>query len=289
MKQALYVLLGSLLLISQWSCDLINPEEPIPAYLRIEPFTLSTTASQGPNTENIKQGWLFVNGEFLGAYDLPAEVPVLAVGLSSIRIEAGIHDNGISTTPDIYPFYEPYEEEAELVPGETTVLSPSTRYLSRTKFAFIEDFEDGAVEHFTEAITGGVNLEVEQDMVRSGQFAGRFSLLDSLRPIVEIATAEEFSGLQGNGVFVYLEIDYLAEAPVFWGVAGERDAISGLERYIEPGFAPKAEWNKIYLNLSQDIFNSQLETYKIIMQALLREEDPDSANVYLDNIKLVHF
>jgi hypothetical protein len=288
-KPLLHFFTGGLLILSLWRCDLINPTEPTPAYLTINPFSLTTTAAEGSNSANIKQGWLFVNGEFLGVYELPAEVPVLAAGSTVVRVEAGIEDNGLSTTPDIYPFYEAYEEEVDLSPGESTVLNPSTAYLSTAKFAMLEDFEDGRVDFFTEPITGNTTLNIESEIVRSGQFAGRFSLLDSLREIVEIATLQEFSGLQEGGVFVYLEIDYLAEAPVFWGVAGEPDPIAGLERYVEPGFAPKAEWNKIYLNLSQIIFDSQLTDYRIIMQALLRDEDPDSANVYLDNIKLVHF
>jgi hypothetical protein len=288
-KPLFHLFISGLLALSLWRCDILNPTEPTPAYLTINPFTLSTSAAEGSNSANIKQGWLFVNGEFLGVYDLPAEVPVIAAGPTTVRVEAGIEENGLSSTPDIYPFYEAYEQELDLIPGESTVINPRTSYLSTAKFAMIEDFEDGRVSFFTEPITGNTNLSLEREIVRDGQFAGQFSLVKSVRDIVEIATLQEFSGLQEGGVFVYLEIDYLAEAPVFWGVAGERDPLAGLERYVEPGFAPKPEWNKIYLNLSQIIFDSELTDYQIILQALLREEDPDSANVYLDNIKLVHF
>ncbi|MCB0638866.1 MAG: hypothetical protein KDC54_19695, partial [Lewinella sp.] len=49
------------------ACDLINPEEPIPAYLYVAPFALNTAPNiEGSNSAKITEGWVFVNGEFLG-------------------------------------------------------------------------------------------------------------------------------------------------------------------------------------------------------------------------------
>lgn len=271
-------------------CDIINPEEQVPAYLDIKEFTLTTeVGSEGSASEKITEVWVFVDGVYLGMYDLPALVPVLKAGPTEVRLEAGIRDNGISATPDIYPFYEAYSVNLDLEANKTEIIEPLTAYTSITKFSFIEDFEDNRPRVFTETLTGGTSLERTQEDVFEGEYSGTFSLTREDRPVVEFATNATFSGLQEGGVFVYLEVNYKSDAPVIWGIIGEPDPIAGPERFYDPGFSPKDEWNKIYFNISQLIFDSQLDEYQIGFQALLTTSSPDSANVILDNIKLVHF
>lgn len=272
------------------SCNLINPEEETPAFLEIAPFSLTTNeAGQGSDSEKITEAWVFIDGSFLGVYDLPATVPVLNFGTTAITVEAGIRENGISSTPEIYPFYEPYEITLDLVAGETFSIQPQTEYLSGTKFSFIEDFEDNRPRLFTQQILGSEMISLTSSEAFEGQYSGVFGLSKENQPVVEIATELAFSDLQEDGIFVYLEVNYRSDAPVLWGVIGEEDPVAGIDRFYEPGFTPKAEWNKIYFNLSEIIFTSQLEEFQIGMQAFIRQEDPDTANVYLDNIKLVHF
>lgn len=278
-----FLLLGS-------SCDIINPEEQVPAYLDIQPFTLTTSPGpQGTTSEKITEVWVFIDGQFLGMYDLPATVPVLSVGSTEIRLEAGVRDNGVSSTPEIYPFYEPYVINLDLEANKTATILPSTRYLPETRFAFIEDFEDNRPRIFTETVFGETEVNRTQADVFEGNYSGQFSLLRDERPLVEITSAASFSELQGDGVFVYLEVNYKSDAPVAWGIAGELGAGTGQQQFYDPGFTPSSEWNKIYFNMTRLIFDAALDDYKFAFQAFLTETSPDSANVYLDNIKLVHF
>lgn len=278
------------LIFSLTTCDLINPEEQVPAYLEINEFSLSTQAgSQGSADERITEVWVFVDGVFLGMYDLPALVPVLKAGPTEIRVEAGIRDNGIASFPDIYPFYEPYKVNLDLKANETSTINPTTTYISEAKFAFIEDFEDTRPRVFTEILNGTTEIERTQDDVFEGNYSGRFSLTRENQPVLEIASSALLSGLLENGVYVYLEVNYKADAPVVWGFVGEPDPIAGPIGYYDPGFSAKGEWNKIYFNLAQLLFDTQLDEYQIGFQAFLLEESPDSSTILLDNIKLVHF
>jgi hypothetical protein len=271
-------------------CDIINPEEQVPAYLEIQDFTLSTNpAVQGTNSAKITEVWVFVGGVFLGTYDLPARVPVLTFGSTDIRLEAGIRDNGISSFPDIYPFYEPFRTTVNLEANKTISIQPTTRYIDEAKFSFIENFEDNNPRFFTEVITGAQPLERTQEDVFEGNYAGIITLNKTTSPVAEIATTTTFSDLQKDGIFVYLEVNYKSSAPVAWGIAGTSDPIVGLERFYESGFSPNTEWNKIYFNLSQLLFDSGFDEVKITFQAFLTTESPDSATVLIDNIKLVHF
>jgi hypothetical protein len=273
------------------ACDLINPEEPIPAYLYITPFTFNTVPSiEGSNNAKITEGWVFVNGEFLGAYSLPALVPVIAQGQADIRIEAGIKENGISTTPEINPFFEPFRIQRPLAPNEVDTIRPGTRYIPETKIGFIEDFEDNRPRIFTQSLIGGRIVERTATEVFEGDYSGVITL-DASQPLLEIASAPEFTDLLSGGVYVYLEMNYKSEAPVAWGLAANVDPAVGLESFLDPGFFPSEEWNKIYFSLSPIIFGAQLddENYRVALQAFLGAGSPDTARVYLDNIKLLHF
>ena len=91
------------------SCDIVNPEEALPAYLKIERFEFSTTPAQGTASEQITDVWVFVNDLSLGIYELPATIPSLDVGNQNITIFPVIRENGVRSTPIIYPFYNRFE------------------------------------------------------------------------------------------------------------------------------------------------------------------------------------
>lgn len=272
------------------SCEIINPEEPIPSYLDIQPFTLNTDiTSQGTSDSKITEAWVFVNGEFLGAYSLPARVPVLSTGDTEIRVEAGIKENGIASRPDIYVFYEPYELNLNLEPYESYTIEPVTQYIPEAKFGFIEDFESNRPRIFTQVLSGDEGIQLTQEDVFQGEFSGKLMLRRDDELVVEVSSFQEFSGLLEAGVFIYLELNYKSEAPVLWGIVGDSGTVSGLERYYDAGFVPKDSWNKIYFSLAATINDSQLDSYQISLRAFLNDDSPDSTAVYLDNIKLVHF
>ena len=280
--------------IAGWlvSCDIINPDEEIPAYIYITGFDLSTGIGQGSASHAITDAWLTVNGEFLGMYTLPATIPILAQGEVNINLDAGIKDNGITSTPDIYPFYEPFSINVDLQPNEIDTIRPTTRYRSNTKFSFIEEFETEN-QIFRELRIGDLEHRVflSDDVVFEGGRSGMVPL-DADFPAVEIATVDEYSDLTSTGAFVYVEVNYLSQTPVLFGVV----AIDGgsNEVFLEAGFLPSTVWNKIYLNLTPLFFMGRsFESYKIVFQSVIpfegNEPAMDNASLYLDNVKLVHF
>ncbi|MEZ4990438.1 MAG: hypothetical protein R2824_08500 [Saprospiraceae bacterium] len=287
-RQSIFILLPVCLLLQ---CDLINPDESVPAFILINPFELQTDPGvQGSASHKITEGWLTVNGEFLGAYQLPATVPVLMEGPADVVVEAGIKDNGISTTPDIYPFYSPYETSVTLIPDETATVNPKVSYDRNTKFSFIEDFESGATL-FQDLLQGQTGLTVSDEDVFEGSYSGRIELTDT-DPVVEVATLNEYPGLTDQSPYVYLEVNYRSEAPVIFGLIGGRGTSSRNSVY-DPGFNPKETWNKIYFNLSGLLATSPFDAHQIGLQAYLPTENgqftTSQATVWLDNIKLVHF
>ncbi|MEL6720166.1 MAG: hypothetical protein AAFP82_15755 [Bacteroidota bacterium] len=274
------------------SCDLINPEETIPSYITIESIDfVSTSPLQGTSNQKIVEAWVTVDDVFMGVYDLPATIPVLASGNVEVKVEAGIKDNGISTLPEIYPFFEPYRINVDLTPMETTVLQPTAQYRENTTFALVEDFENGS-NIFIDELDG--NEATKINITSEGVFEGRNSgiiRLNTENSIVEVGTdfGRKYRDLQTKGVHVYLELNYKTDVEVAFGIIGHEEAVfTPPERLYEPVLFPKASWNKVYLNLSRAVFELKTPEYQISLIATL-PPGLESGNIWLDNIKLVHF
>lgn len=285
------------LMLSVSACDLINPEEEIPSYIWIAPFEVQTTpGTQGSASAKITEVWVSVDGSFFGVYPLPAKIPILKTGNSKIKLEAGIKDNGISTTPEIYPFFQALEYNIELKANEIDSIRPKAAYRSGIRFAFVENFENNS-HVFQTLVTG--NESNRMSIANEGAFEGSGSGLIQLSnqyPAVELATRNTYSGLLAKGTAVYLELNYKAEVPLLVGViaykAGNINA--GGQILYAAGFNASENWNKIYFNLSRVVADSKLDEYQIILKTEIPKNadgtiNRSNAKIWLDNVKLIHF
>ena len=92
------------------SCNIINPAEPVPAYLHVDSFSVKTDPlTQGSSSHRIVDAWVFVDGNIVGAFEMPVNVPVLSAGMHKVTVRPGILVNGIAATRSIYPFYSGYD------------------------------------------------------------------------------------------------------------------------------------------------------------------------------------
>lgn len=285
------------LLLGTSTCDLINPEEEIPSYLWIAPFEVQTNVgTQGSASAKVTEVWVSVDDAFFGVYPLPAKIPILKTGNSKIKLEAGIKDNGITTTPEIYPFFQALEYNITLKANEIDSIRPKATYRSGIRFAFLENFENNS-HVFQTLVTG--NESNRMSIANEGAFEGSGSGLIQLStqyPAVELATRNTYTGLLAKGTAVYLELNYKAEVPLLVGViaykAGNINA--GGQILYAAGFNPSENWNKIYFNLSRVVADSKLDEYQIILKTEIPKNadgtiNRSNAKIWLDNVKLVHF
>lgn len=280
-------LLPAMVLSALPSCIPDKVDEPIPAYLYIPDFSVQTDTRQGSASSRIKDVWLTVGGNFLGTYELPALIPVLESGEQEIRLDAGIRENGINTTPEIYPFYEPVVLRANLNAGTIDTLRPVTRYFDKTKFALIEPFERD--DHLMRDVRAGNATSIRLN--RAMPFEGNGSLeitLTADNPLVELASLNRMTELGLNSPYVYLELNYKSEVPVIFGLVAYTNIGSASGSVLlDPGFYPEEDWQKIYFNLSSLVNTSNHTAWQLLLRTAL-EEEPE-AKVLLDNLKLVFF
>ncbi|MEL6667812.1 MAG: hypothetical protein AAFP08_02515 [Bacteroidota bacterium] len=279
------VLFFVLPLVGFFSC---NPEEQEPAYVTFEGFNLSTGINQGSNSSAIENVWVFADNVYLGTYSLPARIPMLLSGPTTLRFEAGVKENGISSTPQIYPFYQAATVEADLIPGEITAVGrQNISYRSNAVFGFIESFEPDEQRVFNTVIIGNGPIQTTATDVFEGDGSGLIRLTDS-NNLVEILADPIFEALFDQGVEprIWLEMDFKSEATGLVGLVGT-NLENQLFRSFNPGFLPREEWTKIYFNLSEIYFSSRANLTQAGITAFLPEE-MNQADILLDNVKLVY-
>lgn len=256
------------------------PNGGVPIYLEIDSVSVSATIDQGSESHKITDVWVTANGENRGVYTLPTKIPVLASGDVRFVIGAGIKDNGISATRVEYPFYAIDEFVLSgTESGKTYKRSSVFPYLQGTKLAMKEDFEFG--NSFTEL--GRITAPGDQN-VFEGTGAGKLYLGPNDTTIVAFNTNPFL--ITGAGREVYLELDYKSDA--FFEVGLIYTKNSTPDSYYKITISPKEEWNKIYINLSNEAGILRAEDYRVYFK-INKLADGTTATTYLDNIKVVQF
>ena len=127
--------------------------------------------------------------------------------MMQMRFFPGIRANGVSTLPDIYPFYQRYEANPNLTLTDTVALAPTTSYLPSSLVAINEDFETS--NSFVDEVDGDTEtkLVLTTDVVFEGERSG-YIAINADHPVIEVANLPIHQGIPINGTPVYLEINY---------------------------------------------------------------------------------
>ncbi len=268
-----------------------NPEQ-VPAYLDIKAFTVTET---GPGKwQDIPEGWVYVNGDFLGVYTLPAQVPALAAGSSEVLVFPGVKENGIETTPNIYDFLTRYEIQTDLKAGELNSISPSTKYKTEIIFPWALDrttFDGSSSIVFDDR---DVDQATTYTLTTDGAFNGRSlkMAVDSLHPLIAIASEEAILPTNGNQQ-AWLEINRLNNIDFTFYLIGFSNG--GSERQFPVyAFTTTDVWKKTYINLTEFLVSSGESKHRLYFQVQLPKDSngklkQQSGTVRLDNIRLIHF
>jgi hypothetical protein len=269
-----------------------NPSRPAYVYVENIFFEADTMLGQGSSSSNITDVWVSVDGQQLGANNLPALFPVILdenFPTNSVRISAGIKDNGITNTRAIYPFYESYVASVDLESGKIDTFRPTLQYPSNANIILVEDFEDPNQPIFTEELDGNPNTEMitQMDEVFEGNYSGSL-VLDSANLDCTVATSVRYFNLNGvSASAVYLEMDFKTNTPFQVGLIAHYGG-SDREVLYKGGANASTSWKKIYFNLTEEVFGANATEYSVVIRALkyVNAADPE---IYIDNVKLIHF
>lgn len=285
------IILFSSIAILFSACMKQNPDA---SWIKISNWTLeSNQASQnspGELTMNVKNVRITIDGSVMGIFEVPCKLPILKSGMNKIILAPVILNNGIAKTKKVYPFLEKFEVEVDLVQNDTIQINPTTRYLESLQFK-IEDFENPGTTIIEDASSSAhMNDNAAPSFLGSnnGLNVGEI-LLSETNNFWLASTQWGISPTKGEEV--YLELDCYNTNHLETGVLG----ISGGSVSQNPNIRVNAqeegalEWKKIYIDLKEIIANSaNVNTFEISFLGVL-DDNETAGEIYIDNVKVVHF
>jgi len=293
-------LVGLFLLCFGFSgCD---KEEPIPAYIHISSVIFNTNedGSEGSNAHDILDAWVYVNNKLIGAFELPATIPILSSGKQQLTIVAGVKNNGFTAQRIRYPFYKAYDIDIELVPGSVDTVVPLFTYSESLNFQWLEDFEDQTISMKksgsgtnvdTMSITGLPNDVYAYDGV-DNNYSGKVVLGQGFQKF-ENSTISNFD-LPRKGQEIYLEINFKCNTEFVVGIYPiNAIVVTGVpivnlfSTVDEEGIM---QWKKAYVSLKEDVNNPGFNgsDFRVFLNVQTNTAS-GTPLVFFDNIKLVHF
>ncbi len=273
-------------------CEKKNDANLIPSYLQIDQIELNTSFDQGTSSEKITDAWVYIDETLIGAFELPATVPILKEGTQHITIRPGIKINGIANTRSIYPYYSDIERNITLVKDSIIKFSDVvTGYKSNVTFPWLEDFDfSGVTLDTTSKSTVDIEKINDPDLIfhqpgENNNFSA-FIRLPADSSIFEAVSTQKYS-FPGNGTAIFLEMNFKTNHNL---VVGVFYSLSGFRVQRPLLILNKTEdWNKIYVNLTVPKYENPSATEFQIFMGTEKEDGTEEALIYLDNIKLVHF
>lgn len=266
----------------------------IPVYLQIDSAQLSTNYyAQGTASEAISDIWVTVNGKNMGVYELPATIPIMASGNTSLQLTAGIKMNGMVIKRPLYPFYTVDVRNMELIPSKTYTITPSFTYSDNAEFAYKEDFEDAGIKFAP--IDNSVPMSKTSDPSlifdyknENSRYSGYISLMPEDSTYFEVQTTTTFSKKK---TYCFMEMNYNfthdVEVGIYYHYSGRNYQYPICGIYGSKSKSNSTGWKKIYINLTEALNSSTLiSDFEIYIKGI--KEKQDTAVYMFDNIKVLY-
>jgi hypothetical protein len=273
------------------SCNIYNPSEPIPSYIHIQSIGLTTDYNtEGSSSQNVTDAWVYIDDQIIGCFELPVTFPVLSEGNHTIKIRGGIKVNGIAATRAPYPFYQQHVQTINLKKGAITDLGNSInlRYFTNVVFKLMEDFESAGFKLDTNNQGSETNLALvsgNSPNVFEGNNSG-YVHLDNNKIYFRCQTTDAFT-LPVASAPIFLEFNYKCDYNFTIGVIAYGSG--GQQTFAALAYNASDKWKKAYLYLTPTVSGAYTANNYRIYLAMLNNSGANSVNLYLDNIKLVHF
>lgn len=284
MKKYLLPILFTCSILS--SCKVFDPDEIIPSYIYVDDFVVNPTTSQGTASDNLTDAWVYVDGSYVGTWELPAKIPIHAEGNYNLQLFAGIKKSGFVAQRVTNQFMNSFDTTINSLPNNIDTLTPIITYESTASF-WIEDFEDPGIK-FTKLSYSDTNLVITlaPEEVFEGNGTGKI-VFGSSDIIFESRTNEtSFNSFPRGGKPVYLEMDYNSNEVLTVGIYHNNLSVALVkEEYINLN-PTNGVWKKIYLDLT-DIVSPQIRATEFEIYLEVQKDKSSSPRVLVDNIKVI--
>jgi len=289
----LFSLVGLVILMNP-ACDKFEGDQSIPSYLAIDTVFLENNnlIEEGELTHNFTDVWVYVDDQLIGAFELPAIVPVLVYGNHKLALYAGIKLNAMSGTRAQYPFVRPKIFDAfNFVIDSVITINPVVSYYDQTKFAWLEDFEDSPMSLIptSNSDTSILFFNYDTPVPFFGSRSG-YGFVDNSFTVLELSTFDEERpgfDLPTAGQPVFLEMEYKSNATLRVGVF-IRDVSFGIKQHSVLMLIPSGDlWKKVYVNFTPVLNSYYYADFYNVFFRVDKGSAPDEEYIMLDNLKLI--
>ena len=266
--------------VSVWlpGCNIINPSEPTPTYIRIDSFLFENNARH-----DIRYAWVYYNNNPVGAFDLPATVPIIASGTGTVQIAPGIPINGRGERPVAYPFFRIYTTNLNYEAGKIQTVNPTTGYYDSVKYDIISEFEGGISKFAKYFGTTSITTTSVDSLRLDGTGTGLVVLASTADSTLD-STRTAFRVPEGAA---FIEFEYKSSLNVQIGIRGilASSLITDIEGW---GVLPSTTWKKFYINITSFVNKYPGGDYHLYIKTTV---PPGQTNgkLLIDNIRLVTF
>ncbi|GAB4312965.1 MAG: hypothetical protein Kow00127_03730 [Bacteroidales bacterium] len=279
-----------------YGCDRFEGDQTLPAWLEVDTIYLGNNPNleEGVLTHNITDVWVYVDDQLLGAWELPASIPVLAEGVHKLMLTPGIKLNGMSGTRSPYIFLRPKTYENFMFTIDSVVKrNPTVQFYDNIDFAWMEDFSDASFRLKETSNSDTTMTRIFHNPASPGLgVASGAGYTDAAHPVFEVTTwSEEEPGLflPSGSQPVIMEMEYQCNTSLLVGMFIYEVSI-GIKQHAILVLNPTGEgvWKKIYVNLTptiNDYFNA--DYYNVFFRAE-KVSEAETDWVYLDNLKIIH-
>jgi len=278
------------------SCDKFEGDQVVPSYIRIEKFILKENPNlnyeEGILSHNIEDVWIYVDDQIIGAFELPAVIPVLQEGSHKLTLSPGILLNGMSGTRAAYPLIKPNINKAfNMFVDSVIVVEPEIEYYDHAVFSVVEDFED-EFYYLQETDDSDTIIDILVHSIPGFPLGSRSGLitLDNSKTIFECATnvgEPEGIVLPGGTSPVFLELDYNTNNEITVGLYVNYFTGDVIQRPVVIINPSGGVWKKIYVNFTPAVTDTQDALDYNVFIGVNKSSDVDYPVVMIDNIKLV--
>jgi len=265
---------------AQWGCNTINPQEKVPTYIHIDSFIFD-----GASPHDIRYAWVYYNNNPVGAFDLPATVPILVDGTGgSVQIAPGIPINGRGERPVAYPFYKIFSMPVADQPGKIINAAPTVKYFDSVKFTVISEFESGVTKFAKWQGTTSI-VSVSADSLKfEGTGTGAVFLNTADDSSID-STRVSFNVPNGAA---FIEFDYKSSVNLAFGMKAMLGGVLTTDVEYLAGVLPNDSWHHFYLNITSFVNKWPGGDYYLFIKTNV-PDGKQSGRLLIDNIRLVTF
>ncbi len=286
------LILFILLVLSFSSCE--KKSNQTPSFLRIDSINVDVPVSQGNNIHEISALQVYANGDFIGLFELPLNIPILKTGKIKFQFIPYVKLNGSKNQWAPHRCFTSKDTLLELIQLKTASITPTFFFKDNVIVRFEEDFNDGNSKMKAVILNKGDSIFVE---TRSFNLNGRF---ESNTPVfvarfndqdtanyMDFGTFESFPNMPTDGKSVQFDFDIKSDLPVQLSIV--RTVSGGISEVVPYLYINSTEgkWKRFYVDLVHEL-SGQLGTVSI--QLLFSANKPAgklvNREICLDNLRL---